>query len=67
MGRLTFFLRDSDGEYPTKDYQNLKDVVDGTNLKIQAFNLKNGRSSAPRLPQGGDRGNSNKRVYMWNC
>ena len=43
------FWRDSDGEYPTKEYQNLKDVVDRTNLKIQAFNLKNGRRSAPRL------------------
>ena len=50
------YWRDSDGEYPTSDYQNLKEVIDRTNLKIQAFNLKNGRRAAPRLQQGGDRG-----------
>ena len=60
------YWRDSDGEYPTSDYQNLKEVVDRTNLKIQAFNLKNGRRAAPRLQQGGDRGKPHKRVYMWN-
>ena len=61
------YWRETDGEYPTIDYQNLKEVVDRTNLKIQAFNLKNGRRAAPRLQQGGDRGKPNKRVYMWNC
>ena len=61
------YWRDTDGEYPTTDYQNLKEVVDRTNLKIQAFNIKNGRRAAPRLQQAGDRGKPNKRVYMWNC
>ena len=60
------YWRDTDGEYPTTDYLNLKEVVDRTNLKIQAFNLKNGRRSAPRLQQAGDRGKPNKRVYMWH-
>ena len=55
-----------DGALPSPDYTNLREVVDRTNLKIQAFNLKNGRRAAPRLQQGGDKGKPHKRVYIWN-
>ena len=60
------YWKDSDGEYPTEDYTNLREVIDRTNLKIEAFNLKNGRGNAPKLHQAGERGKSTKRVYMWD-
>ena len=47
------YWKDSDGEYPTEDYTNLREVIDRTNLKIEAFNLKNGRANAPKLHQAG--------------
>lgn len=61
------YWMEKDGEYPTKDYINLKEVIDRTNLKIEAFNLKNGRSNAPKLHQAGERGKHGKRVYMWDA
>ena len=57
-----------DGNYPTTNYVNLKEVMDKTNLKISAFNLKHGMT-APKLHQSGERGlkHGKKRVFMWNA
>ena len=38
-----------DGNHPTANYVNLKDVMDKTNLKIAAFNLKNGMTARNAL------------------
>ena len=56
------YWKESDGEYPTEDYINLREVIDKTNLKIQAFNLKNGKADSPKL-QGRWEGKPGKRVY----
>ena len=52
------YWHEADGEYPSFDYNNLKEVVDKTNLKIEAFNLENGSPSThtPKLHQAGERG-----------
>ena len=57
-----------DGNYPTTNYVNLKEVMDKTNLKISAFNLKHGMT-APKLHQSGERGlkHGQKMVFMWNA
>ena len=62
------YWHDDDGNYPTANYVNLKEVVDKTNLKIAAFNLKN-RMTAPKLHQSGERSlkHGKKRVFMWNA
>ena len=61
------YWRETDGWFPTGNYQNLKQIIDRTNLKITAFNLKNGTPKAPKLHQAGERGKPNKKVYMWDC
>jgi hypothetical protein len=61
------YWKEDDGEFPTEDYFNLKEVIDKTNLKIQAFNLKIGRSNSPKLHQAGERGKKGKRIYMWDA
>ena len=52
------YWRETDGKFPTENCQNLKAIIDRTNLKITAFNLKN---STPK------RGKPSKKVYMWDC
>ena len=44
-----------DGPPPTPDYLNFKELIDTLNLKIEAFNIENGASSAPKLHQTGER------------
>ena len=56
-----------DGEYPSPDYINLKEVVDRSNLKISAFNLSIGSSTAPKIHQAGTRKGKGGRVYMFNA
>ena len=46
---------------------NMKEVVDRTNLEIEAFNLKNGRPNAPKIHQAGERKKKGKREYMWSA
>ena len=44
-----------DGPPPSPDYINYKELIDTLNLKIEAFNIENGASSAPsstRLGKG---------------
>ena len=43
------YWKEGDGEYPTMDYFNMKEIIDRTNLEIQAFNLRNGKSNAKKL------------------
>ena len=54
---------------PTPDYINYKGLVDTLNLKIEAFNIENGASSAPKLHQTGERplDKGKKRKYMFNA
>ena len=56
-------------ENPPNDdgYVDLKEVIDRTNLKIEAFNLEFGLSCAPKLHQIGERGKNSRRVYSWNA
>ena len=56
-----------DCKYHKEDFQNLKDIIDRTNLKITAFNLTNGTPKAPNLHQAGGRGKPHKKIYMWDC
>lgn len=56
-----------DGKYPSPDYINLKEVVDRTNLKISAFNLSIGSSTAPKIHQAGTRKGKGGRVYMFKA
>ena len=53
-----------DGPYPTPDYVNMKQVIEKVNLTIEAFNLKYGSSTAPKLHQTATRGRKGKRVFM---
>ena len=57
----------ADGEAPTQDYVNYKDVVDRINLKIDEFNIQNGSGQAPSfLQRAGERGGK-KRMYMFGA
>ena len=58
-----------DGPPPTPDYINYKGLVDTLNLKIEAFNIENGASNAPKLHQTGERplDKGKKRKYMFNA
>ena len=42
-----------DGPPPTPDYVNYKELIDTLNLKIEAFNIDNGATSASKLQQIG--------------
>ena len=58
------YWNEGDGEYPTLDYFNMKEVIDRTNLEIEAFNLKNGKPNAPKIHLAGERKKKGKREYM---
>ena len=49
--------------------QFIQDLVDTLNLKIEAFNIENGVSSAPKLHQTGERplSKGKKRVYQFQA
>ena len=51
------------GELPA-NYVNHKEIIDKTNIKIEAFNIEIGSTSAPKLHQSGERGRREKRYYM---
>ena len=54
------------GAPPTNDYINLREVIDAVNIKIEAFNIEIGATSAPKMHQTAERGRRNKRFYMFN-
>ena len=58
-----------DGPVPSPDYINYKGLIDTLNLKIEAFNIENGASSAPKLHQTGERplDRGKKRKFMFNA
>ena len=58
-----------DGPPPSPDYTNFKALIDTLNLKIEAFNIENGASSAPKLHQTGERplDKGKKRKYMFQA
>ena len=58
-----------DGAPPSPDYTNYKDLIDTLNLKIEAFNIENGVSSAPKLHQTGERplNRGKKRTYQFQA
>ena len=60
------YWRDSDGVNKAQDYINFKNVIDRTNLKIEAFNLEFGQSNAPKIHQFCERGRAKRREYQWN-
>ena len=49
------YWHQDDGPPPSPSYTNYKLLVDTLNLKIEAFNIENGASSAPKLHQTGER------------
>ena len=59
------YWHEKDGPPPTPDYINYKIIVDRTNLKIEAFNIENGCTSAPKLHRSGERGK--KRRYQFGA
>jgi hypothetical protein len=61
------YWKEGDGDYPTRDYYNMKEMIDRTNLEIEAFNLSNGRPKAPKIHQAGERAKKGKRMYMWEA
>ena len=63
----SMYWRQSDGPPPSQSYRNLKEVIDRTNIKIEAFNLQFGMTNAPKLHQIGERGNKKKRFYTNNA
>ena len=54
------------GDPPSSNYVNYKEVIDVCNLKIEGFNIEIGATSAPKLHQSGERGRKDKRYYMFN-
>ena len=58
-----------DGPPPSPSYTNYKLLVDTLNLKIEAFNIENGASSAPKLHQTGERplDKGKKRKYQFQA
>lgn len=58
-----------DGPPPCPDYINYKAIVDKTNLKIEAFNIENGCTGAPKLQQSGERplNKGKKRKYQFGA
>ena len=56
-----------DGELPSPDYINLREVVDRTNLKISEFNLSIGSPTAPKIHLAGTRKGKGGRVYMFKA
>ena len=63
MSMVWMYWKEGDGKYSTMDYFNMKEVTDRTNLEIEAFNLKNGKSNARKMHQAGERLTKGKRVY----
>ena len=61
------YWHEGDGEYPALDYFNMKEVVDRTNLEIEAFNIKNGRANAPKIHKAGERTKKGKTQYMMSA
>ena len=61
------YWTDVNGEYPSPNYTNLREVVDRTNLKIQEFNLSIGSSAAPKIHRAGERKVNRGRVYMFEA
>ena len=63
------YWHEDDGSPPTPDYLNYKTIIDRTNLKIEAFNIENGCSSAPKLHQSGERAlnKGKKRKYQFGA
>ena len=49
------YWTDDCGAPPTSSYVNYREVIDATNLKIEAFNIEIGATSAPKLHQSGER------------
>ena len=62
------YWHEDDGAPPSSRYVNHKVIIDRTNLKIEAFNIEIGSSSAPKLHQTGERclKHGKKRIYMWD-
>ena len=60
------YWSDDMGAPPTSDYINYREVIDATNIKIEAFNIEIGSTSAPKLHQTAERGRRKKRYYMYN-
>ena len=58
-----------DGNPPSPDYVNYRCLIDTLNLKIEAFNIENGVSSAPKLHQTGERplDKGRKRKFMFQA
>ena len=54
------------GAPPTNDYVNIREVIDVANIKIDAFNIEIGATSAPKLHQTAERGRRGKRHYMFS-
>ena len=65
----SMYWHDIDGEVPSPDYVNFKDVIDRTNLKIEEYNLLHGVSTSPKLHETGERGRGkgNKRGYQFSA
>ena len=63
------YWHEDDGSPPTPDYLNYKTIIDRINLKIEAFNIENGCSSAPKLHQSGERAlnKGKKRKYQFGA
>ena len=62
------YWHDDDGPVPSDSYVNYRSIIDRTNLKIEAFNIEVGSSSAPKLHQTGERclKHGQKRIFMWD-
>ena len=63
------YWHQDDGPLPSPDYINFKPLIDTLNLKIEAFNIENGASSAPKLHQTGERplDKGKKRKYQFQA
>ena len=61
-----FQLTDDCWAPPTSIYVNYREVIVATNLNIEAFNIKIGATSAPKLHQSGERGRRYKMYFMFN-
>ena len=63
------YWHDDDGPPPSQDYINYKAIIDKTNLKIEAFNIEYGSTSAPKLHQTGERplNKGKKRKYQFGA
>jgi hypothetical protein len=59
------YWHEHDGEFPSPDYLNNKNVVDAINRSIESFNVEIGSPHTPKLQRTGERTQAGKTRYIF--